>query len=166
MTKTEWLDAIYSRLNGNIDGERAVKLAIAIDDEQYQMHAATAAQRALVADLKAMERRRLQQIDVTALRSGSGEAALFDASGFDVETSRLLRERIRWEGRSVPVMNLAGADGGRLLIDVAERDETGARTTLTRSSFMKALGGHVIAESERLGRDVSVAEVIELRRAA
>lgn len=59
-----------------------------------------------------------------------------------------------------PLMELAGSEGARKLREVAERDEAPARTTLIRANQYRALADEVERQSARLGRPVSVADVL------
>lgn len=63
-------------------------------------------------------------------------------------------------------LRLAGPEGARILRTVAQRDQLHARTTFERSHFQLKLAEAIEVESRRLGRDVSVAEVLGLAEAA
>lgn len=160
MNRSEWLDKIYDRLGGDLDGPTAVQIAIDLDDEQYQEHMARAGERQLVTDLKNLERRRLRTVKSDIREAAVGAVTLFDASEYETDAATLVRERIRFDGRSVPVANLAGVRGAEIAMEVATRDLGQALTTVSRARFMQAVARHVIAETERLGRDVSFGEVL------
>lgn len=77
-----------------------------------------------------------------------------------------LRSTVIHEGESKPLGDLAGLEAVRVLRDVCRRDLTPALTAVNRAKFGLALADHIEAETERLGRAVTVAEVIEMRRAS
>ena len=72
-----------------------------------------------------------------------------------------VRQTIVHDGRSIDLLALAGEDGARILRETALRDKGPASTTLARCDRMVKLAELIAAESKRLGRPVSVAEVIE-----
>lgn len=87
------------------------------------------------------------------------------------QAEKHIRERIviqndDGERQEYDQFSLAGAEGAKVLRAVAERDKRHAETTFERSHLQFKLADAIEAESVRLGRDVSVAEVLGLAEAA
>lgn len=112
-------------------------------------------------------RRWLSRQTITAARDtiqNRGQVRLFEpptaAKGIQ------LRSTMIHQGEQMPVLGLSGDEGARVLRQICQRDLTPALTAVARAKFGLALADHIEAETERLGRPVSVAEVIGLRAVA
>lgn len=100
-----------------------------------------------------------QTADIAKTRRTESAPPLFDAPPAKVETVKV-RAIIAHEGGDSHLMELAGEDGAKKLREAALRDLGPAETTTARCRRMIDLADQILAESERLGRPVSVAEVI------
>lgn len=106
----------------------------------------------------------VERFSADAIKAKRGEVRLFEPpeSGVMIE----LRRTLILDGAEVSLLSLAGRAGAGALRQAMQRDLAPAKTTIARCRHGLALADHIEAESERIGRDVSVAEVIELRAAA
>lgn len=101
--------------------------------------------------------------DVTEIK-GPRQPRLFEppAASKGVE----LRQTVIHEGTERHLLGLAGLEAARVLREVSTRDLTPALTAVNRAKLGLALADHIESETERLGRPVSVAEVVGMRRAS
>lgn len=135
-----------------------------VDPEGYDAFVEGAAAKRYDAERAAWVRSMTQSVRKDALHAKSGQARLFEPP--ESATRVELRERIVWSGTEYVLADLAGKDGALVLRKAMTRDLKPALTTVQRCKNGLALAEHIEAESERLGRDVSVREVVSLSEAA
>lgn len=98
------------------------------------------------------------QHEVTA--ASKGQAQLFDMPRQAKAIE--LREVLQYDGRTYRLADLAGTEGAQVLLAVANRDDKPAKTVIIRNRVYRRLANHIVAETERTGRDVSAGEVLGL----
>mgnify|MGYP007115078338 CR=1 FL=1 len=130
-----------------------------LDPDGYAAWERTALQRMLRTDVRAWQRRQHVRIDrdLEADRSGQGQLVDVPRKRQDVR----MRAKLTADGGSVDFLDLAGPDGAKVLREAALRDKPGALTTIARCERLLRLADLIASESERQGRPVTVAEVIE-----
>jgi len=129
-----------------------------IDSEAWSDYVDQAAEKQYRSDYGAHRRSMTRAVEKEALAAEAGQAQLFETSGSTVKVE--LRRTLVLDGVEYDVAELAGHDGAAIARKVAERDLAPSLTTLNRCKFTLQLADHVDAETERLGRPVTFAEVL------
>lgn len=103
-------------------------------------------------------------IKLERVEQNPGQTRLFEPPA----TSRGVKVRaaLIHGGEIMETEQLAGLEGARFIRAAMTRDLAPAKTTVARCAYGFALADHLEAETERLGRPVSVAEVVGLRLAS
>lgn len=158
MNTNELLDAVLARRPAT--SEAAVRIAIEVDEECYHLIAAQQSRKGFWGLLNRRRGTLTRDIVVADAFAASGQARMFDPGEADV--TKLIRTELIDPDTSKPIQvgPLAGERAAKVLRRVAERDITPALTTVNRCKLYLRLADHVESETERTGRDVSVAEVL------
>jgi hypothetical protein len=135
-----------------------------VDPDGWSAFVDGSAEKCYLNDRAAWVRSLTQSVEKEALAARRGQPRLFEPveSAARVE----LRERIVWNGSEYLLADLAGKKGALVLRSAMTRDLKPAQTTIERCKNGLALADHIESESDRLGRDVSVSEVVAMGRAA
>lgn len=130
-----------------------------LDPEGYAAWERTALTRLLSADVRRWQSRQTVTVEADTQAEKDGQGRLVDVP---VKRQRVeFRAKVSTDGGSVDFMALAGDKGAMTLRQAAFRDKPAATTTLARCERLLRIAELIEAESKRLGRPVSVAEVIE-----
>lgn len=155
-TKSE----IFAAYDGDIDA--ILEAWPNLDPVGYALWEGQALARLLRADVKAWERRQTVRIDADLRAEHAGQERLVDV-GEPVRRERVkARAKIATDKGSVDFLSLAGPKGAAILRSAANRDLPGALETVARRKRDLTIADLIESESARLGRDVTVAEVLEL----
>lgn len=155
-TKSE----IFAAYDGDIDA--ILEAWPNIDPVGYALWEGQALARLLRADVKAWERRQTVRIDADLGDQRAGQDRLIDV-GEPVRRERVkARAKVATDKGSEDFLSLAGQHGADVLRQAALRDKPGAVTTVQRCERMLKIAALIESETARLGRDVTVAEVLEL----
>lgn len=135
-----------------------------VDPDAWSKFTDEASENRYHADFRRWLGRQVATVKADALKQASGQARLFEPpdSGTLVE----LREWLLIDGEQVRFIDLEGRAGASLIRKVMTRDLKPALTTVNRCKYGLALADHIETESDRLGRDVAVHEVVTLGEAA
>jgi hypothetical protein len=134
-----------------------------VDNEGWSEYTDRAAEKQYRFDYGSWLRGQVRATEADSIAAVSGQARLFEVEpGFAID----IRTTLILDGVEYDVGSLAGADGADVLRKVAARDLKPAKTTIVRCKGQLALADHIVAESERLGRDVCAAEVLGWSQAA
>lgn len=140
------------------DAESALAAYANIDPEGWSLYADSAAEKQYLSDYRNHRRSLTRSVEKEALASVSGQARLFEVPP---STERVeLRRILILDGEEHDLATLAGHEGSSIARKVAERDLAPSLTTLNRCRFILQVADHVDAETERIGRPVSFAEVL------
>jgi hypothetical protein len=134
-----------------------------VDPEGWSEYVDRSAAKCYLADYAHWRNSQVRRVEADAIAAANGQARLFEVEpgvAVDVRTVLVLG------GVEYEVGSLVGATGAAILRAVAQRDLKPAVTTVKRCKNWFSLADHIVAESERLGRDVSVAEVLGWSEAA
>lgn len=137
------------------DAKSALEAYGNVDNEGWSCYVDAAAEKQYLADYRNWSRQLVGSVARERLERRSGQARLFELD--ETATQLDLRRRLRLDGEEFDLAALADTSTIR---KVADRDESGARTTLVRSRVLRKLADHMDAESERLGRPVTAGEVL------
>lgn len=156
------LAAIFDAYGDDVD---AALVAFAnTANEEWSTYSDNAVRKQYLADLASHVRSQTVDVDFANLNVRSeiaGEPRLFDPG--PAMTQRVtLREFVVHAGHRYALADLSGLAGAQILRAVALRDRKPAKTALVRCQRDLALADHIEAETERLGRPVSAAEVLGL----
>jgi hypothetical protein len=135
-----------------------------VDHDAWSAFVDSAAEKQYDTERASWVRSLTQSVRKDALKANNGQARLFEPP--ESATRVELRERIVWSGQEYLLADLAGRDGAAVLRKAMQRDLKPALTTVQRCRNGLALADHIEGESDRLGRDVSVSEVVSLGEAA
>lgn len=140
------------------DATAALEAFANVDHEAWSAYVDAAAEKQYRADYGSWRRGLIKSTTAEAIAKATGQVRLFEPP----ESSPAIdfRARIVLDGEEHSLASLAGAPGAEVLREVAQRDIRPAATTVKRCRQMLALADHLEAETERIGRDVSVAEVL------
>lgn len=133
-----------------------------LDPVGYAAFEASALRRLLASDVKAWERRQTVRIDAEIRAEHAGQERLVEVPEPERRERVKARARISTDQGSVDFLTLAGPAGAAILRNAANRDLPGALETVARRKRDLAIAALIESESTRLGRDVTVAEVLEL----
>lgn len=165
MSKNDWLAAIYDAVDGNLDDKQALTAAaIAIDDEQAMRYQAEAFGRQLRSDLRSLERKLMR--DVNPPQSQTSPIPQVDWSDYVSGPVKRMRQIIVVDGTSYDTASLAGREGAQVLETWAQQVRKGARTVLDHARLAEDTARVIVEASEKVGRDVSAAEVWGWKAAA
>ena len=131
-----------------------------LDPAGYATWERTALRRLANADVRAWQRRQHVRVDREVRTVNAGQDRLVDVPAKRREEVRM-RAKVTTDRGSADFLGLGGKNGAKVLREAAMRDKPGAATTLDRCNRMLRLAELIESESERLGRDVTVAEVLE-----
>lgn len=146
------------------DGPDALEAFANLHHQEWSEFVDSAALKQWKAEYATWRRGQVRSVERDLIAADRGSARLFDLP--EGATRIDIRSRLIFAGIEHDTFDLAGRDGAAVLRLVAERDGAPARTVLVRSNLYVKLADHIESESKRLGRDVSVAEVLELGAAA
>jgi hypothetical protein len=135
-----------------------------VDPDGWSAFVEGAAERRYQNERAAWVRSQVQSVAFDMKKKAKGEVRLFELP--ESATTIDIRERLIVDGKEVILLKLAGKSGADVLRQAMDRDMKPALTTVRRCKTGFALADHIEAESERLRRDVSVAEVVTLVAAA
>jgi hypothetical protein len=130
-----------------------------LDPEGYASWERTALIRLLSADVRRWQSRQTVTVEADARAEQAGQGRLVDVPAKRKRVE--FRAKVSTDGGSVDFMALAGDQGALTLRQAALRDKPAAATTLARCERLLRIAELIEAETARLGRPVSVAEVIE-----
>lgn len=146
------------------DDAQAGLAALANTDPPFwSAYTDSAAERQYRSDHARYRRSLLTLVDKDAIARVSGQPRLFDVP--EGESLVQLRSVLVLDGVQYDIGGLAGATGASVLRGVAQRDLAPATTVVNRCRIMLRLADHIEAETSRLSRDVTVAEVLSLAAA-
>lgn len=128
-----------------------------LDPEGYAAWEASLARRAYLNAYRAWVRTQTVELERDELRQRTGQTRLFTP---EPAADLSLRKIVNVDGDLFALAALAGKRGADALRRIAERDSRPAATTLARARQLEKLAAHIEAESQRLGRDVTVAEAL------
>ena len=131
-----------------------------LDPEGYAVYERNALRRLLSADLKAWQRRQTVHVAAEMRAEHAGQDRLVDVPA-KRPAPVAMRATVATDSGSEDFLALAGQHGADVLRQAALRDKPGAATTLARCERMLRIAELIESESARLGRDVTVAEVLE-----
>lgn len=131
-----------------------------LDPEGYAAWERTALIRLLSADVRRWQSRQTVTVEADERAEQAGQGRLVDVPAKRKRVE--FRAKVSTDnGGSVDFMALAGDAGALTLRQAALRDKPAAATTLARCERLLRIAELIESESQRLGRPVSVAEVIE-----
>lgn len=154
-TKSE----IFAAYDGDIDA--ILEAWPNIDPVGYAAWERTALKRLLRADVRAWRGRQHVQIDRELHAEHAGQDRLVDVPEARRERVKV-RAKVTTDAGASDFLALSGKAGADVLRQAALRDKPGALTTVERCERMLKVADLIESESVRLGRDVTVAEVLEL----
>lgn len=147
------------------DAESALRNWQQVDPDGYGQWSATVEQRTYVADYRRWASRQLSSVRASALKPKTDQARLFQPADGERESVEI-RRTIVHDGTELVTAELAGLDGAQKLREAALRDLGPAETTAKRCRRNIEIAALIEAETIRLGRPVSVGEVLHMERAA
>ena len=153
-TKSE----IFAAYDGDLDA--ILEAWPNLDPEGYALWEQTALRRLLRTDVRGWRARQHVQVDREIHAERAGQDRLVDVPVKRRE-SVTMRATVTTDAGSESFLDLAGQAGADVLRQAAQRDKPGAATTLARCERMLRIAELIESESARLGRDVTVAEVLE-----
>ena len=134
------------------------------DPPFWSAYVDAAAEKQYRADHRSYQRSLLRMVRRDDLTTSAGQARLFEVPQSDEEVA--LRRELVLDGETYQLALLAGLDGAAVLRRVAQRDLAPATTTVKRCRILLQLADHIEAETERVGRDIAVGDVLNLAERA
>lgn len=142
------------------DAEAGLAALGQTDPPFWSIYVDAAAEKQYRADHRRYQRSLLRMVQKDAVDIGRGQAKLFELPAGEAEVA--LRAELILDGETFALDHLAGLEGAAVLRRVAERDLAPATTTLNRCRMLLRIADHIEAETERTGRDVAVADVLQV----
>lgn len=147
---------LYSRYGDDATG--ALEALANVDNELWRSFLDAAAERQYLAQYGAWLRSQTVEVTKQAKRRRRDEPRLFEVK---VDADKMaLRRTVKAAGDQHSLMSLSGVEGASVLRDAARRDRPGALTTVARCDQYDKIADLIESETARLGRPVSVAEVL------
>jgi hypothetical protein len=149
---------VFAAYDGDVDA--ILEAWPNVDPVGYAEWERTALVRLLRSDVGAWQRRQCVRVD----REPKAETGQGRLEGVPLPVRRKsvrMRARVTTDKGPREFLTLSGKAGAKVLREVAGRDKPGAATTLARCERLLRIAEMIESETKRLGRPVSVAEVIE-----
>lgn len=145
------------------DAEAGLQALANTDHALWSAYTDSAAEAKYRSDFASWVRRQTVRMSKDDIAASNGQARLFTPPRSKLVEARMM---VRLDGKIYRVADLAGHEGAAILRRVAERDLKPSRTTVARCKVQLKLADHITAETDRLGRDVSVNEVVKMEAVA
>lgn len=160
MNLRDWKRQLFEAFRGDWDADEALRAGHALDPTCAHAYTDQAITRQLTTDYKTWLRTQVKRVHKD---SGNRVERLFDVD--EKVELRTIRSTFLIAGVEYPLETLSGDLGAEVLREVAQRDERAAKTMLSRCSTARRLADELERLSKKLGRPVTVAELLEERAA-